>query len=319
MAETGHFVVLFLVLGIQHTLCANDLSLTAPHSAEGVKGDAVNLPCTYTPSDLYTETEVLWYFESQNIFHRIHSEDSVMLSKFQNRVVVSTKPGDVSLTLRKLTVFDRGAYICKVIWTSTNGERLIQEETITLNVQKERKHVAATEIAITEQPVANTDVLIVNKFRTTAISKGPTSTSSQVTYTTEPFNNMPGNSAAATGSTLSLYILLLIAGICALSIVILIIVFLVRQKRKHDNNYQLPTMNQLMAIYDGSPTFPVAGCQSNIAQTPLRMENDYHPEPCLNNGVGTFSGDYEAIQRSKEGEYELLITERPETGETPQL
>ncbi|XP_053554987.1 V-set and immunoglobulin domain-containing protein 4 isoform X3 [Bombina bombina] len=285
MAETGHFVVLFLVLGIQHTLCANDLSLTAPHSAEGVKGDAVNLPCTYTPSDLYTETEVLWYFESQNIFHRIHSEDSVMLSKFQNRVVVSTKPGDVSLTLRKLTVFDRGAYICKVIWTSTNGERLIQEETITLNVQKERKHVAATEIAITEQPVANTetsqdagvptvqkfrttksskmfstaqtststqvihttglvtttDVLIVNKFRTTAISKGPTSTSSQVTYTTEPFNNMPGNSAAATGSTLSLYILLLIAGICALSIVILIIVFLVRQKRKHDNNYQLPT------------------------------------------------------------------------------
>ncbi|OCT65678.1 hypothetical protein XELAEV_18041914mg [Xenopus laevis] len=98
MTALALFIVL-VFLGGKTALC--DLYLKVSHETQGVRGESVVIPCTYTPSACYTETRRLQ--------------------------VASTHPGDVSLTIRNLKTIERGNYKCVVTWKSSDGLTVIKE------------------------------------------------------------------------------------------------------------------------------------------------------------------------------------------------
>ncbi|KAM4662059.1 V-set and immunoglobulin domain-containing protein 4 isoform 2-T2 [Discoglossus pictus] len=491
--EMGRLLMLLLVLGARNSLCAADPSLTVPHTAEGFRGDSVVLPCTYKPSSRYEESEVLWYLSDKNIFHRIHSQDNIMLEAFRGRVVVASKPGDVSLTLSKLTTFDKGLYRCKVIWTPLrSGEKIIKDGIGTLNVLRVRPFVpkvdpttvnpdvatdppevpavitqaryvvtienpitikpdideettevpvihtrttqvppvptvrniitkgsnipagktepkASTQHTQTARPVSDISGLeafttdnsregrsltqedthwgttqvppvlnvrnIITKESNIPVGKTEPKASTQHTQTARPLSDTPGldafttdnilegrsltqedthwgnskpgattvqkirtkdssvktskesaqptQSTAAdsepqgigamlTGSGVPLYILLLLAAVCVLSVITLIIVLISRRKRKQDFTYHIATMSELSSRLDGAP--PAMANSQSFATVPLASQNSYQMEPGLECGALTFKNDcgYEALACGKEAEYELLVPERPD-------
>ncbi|NXW78666.1 VSIG4 protein, partial [Hirundo rustica] len=121
------------------------LDLSGVHQVTGTWMGSTTVPCTYVPSEGFTQQTLSWSVERDStistILRRDHSGDHIMLSKFRGRVSVpKNSPGDASLLIENLEMPDSGHYTCKVTWRSTNNTLITREVTTTVKVVK----VAAT-------------------------------------------------------------------------------------------------------------------------------------------------------------------------------
>ncbi|NXJ67309.1 VSIG4 protein, partial [Rostratula benghalensis] len=121
------------------------LDLSGVHQVEGTWMGSTTLPCTYTPSEGFTQQTLSWSVEkdysTSTIFRRDDSGDHVLLSRFRDRVSVpKDSPGNASLLIENLEIPDSGHYTCQVTWRSKNNSLTTREVTTTVKVVK----VAAT-------------------------------------------------------------------------------------------------------------------------------------------------------------------------------
>ncbi|NWZ67480.1 VSIG4 protein, partial [Acrocephalus arundinaceus] len=121
------------------------LDLSGVHQVTGMWMGSTTVPCTYVPSEGFTQQILSWSMErdssTSTIFRRDSSGDHILLSKFRGRVSVpKNSPGDASLLIEKLEMPDSGHYTCQVTWRSTDNSLIKKEVTTTVKVVK----VAAT-------------------------------------------------------------------------------------------------------------------------------------------------------------------------------
>uniref|UniRef100_A0A8C8AL29 Ig-like domain-containing protein n=1 Tax=Otus sunia TaxID=257818 RepID=A0A8C8AL29_9STRI len=100
----------------------------AQRSVKGTWMGSTTLPCTYEPSEGFTEQTLRWSVERDDstatIFRRDDSGDHVLLSRFRGRVSVPKhSPGNASLLIENLEIPDSGHYTCQVVWRSKNNTR----------------------------------------------------------------------------------------------------------------------------------------------------------------------------------------------------
>ncbi|NXL45115.1 VSIG4 protein, partial [Podilymbus podiceps] len=125
------------------------LDLSGDHQLNGTWMGSATLPCTYTPSEGFTQQTLSWRVErdysTSTIFRRDDSGDHILLSRFRDRVSVPKhSPGDASLLIENLEVPDSGHYTCQVTWRSKNNSLITKELATTVKVVK----VAATKPVI---------------------------------------------------------------------------------------------------------------------------------------------------------------------------
>ncbi|XP_012825080.2 V-set and immunoglobulin domain-containing protein 4 isoform X7 [Xenopus tropicalis] len=406
MASLALLIALVLCLGGRTALC--DLSLKVPHETQGVRGDSVVIPCTYTPSARYTEHEVHWYADDVKIISRFDSQSHILKADFEGRLkVADTRAGDVSLTIKNLRTIERADYRCEVIWKSSDGfvtkqgisklmvlrvrpatvrPATVRPATVRPATQKPEVNIGTSKIddmnratmGSTKKP--NVPAIItggratvqtttkkpemVNNINTvrpttkkpevnivTMNRVQPTTKKPKIVTVTRKVNNIdevtsrntafPTNRKSSTargghttgemgnsqksqipvlhspkdatetakldyiikGSGVPLYIILLIALVCALSICTLIIVFITRRNKNAYYSYNMPTMAQLAMRQEGSAPIAFGEYSSCACQTP-QTENDYHPCKQMP------ETEYEVMAAQASNEYELLIPER---------
>ncbi|XP_066038549.1 V-set and immunoglobulin domain-containing protein 4-like isoform X2 [Chamaea fasciata] len=137
MGEVGRIVV-FVMTFIS---CNALLDLSGVHQVTGTWMGSTTLPCTYVPSEGFTQQRLSWSLEQDSststIFQRDDSGDHIFLSKFRGRVSVPKNgPGDASLLIENLEMPDSGHYTCQVVWRSTDNSFITREVTTTLKVVK---------------------------------------------------------------------------------------------------------------------------------------------------------------------------------------
>ncbi|OWK60533.1 V-set and immunoglobulin domain-containing protein 4, partial [Lonchura striata] len=102
---------------------------------------SATLPCTYVPSEGFTQQTLRWSVERDSsiatVFRRDGSGDHILLSKFRGRVSVPKhSPGDASLLIQNLEMLDSGHYTCQITWRSTDNSLITKEVTTTVKVVK---------------------------------------------------------------------------------------------------------------------------------------------------------------------------------------
>ncbi|KAM6061182.1 V-set and immunoglobulin domain-containing protein 4-like isoform 2-T3 [Chlamydotis macqueenii] len=125
------------------------LDLSGVYQVKGTWMGSTTLPCTYTPSEGFTQHTLIWSMErdyhTSTVFRRDDSGDHVLLSQFRDRVSVPKHSlGNASLLIENLEIPDSGHYTCQVIWRSKNNSLITKEVTTTVKVVK----VAATKPVI---------------------------------------------------------------------------------------------------------------------------------------------------------------------------
>uniref|UniRef100_A0A803KEV2 Ig-like domain-containing protein n=1 Tax=Xenopus tropicalis TaxID=8364 RepID=A0A803KEV2_XENTR len=384
MASLALLIALVLCLGGRTALC--DLSLKVPHETQGVRGDSVVIPCTYTPSARYTEHEVHWYADDVKIISRFDSQSHILKADFEGRLkVADTRAGDVSLTIKNLRTIERADYRCEVIWKSSDGfvtkqgisklmvlrvrpatvrPATVRPATVRPATQKPEVNIGTSKIddmnratmgstkkpnvpaiitggratvqtttkkpemvnnintvrPTTKKPEVN--IVTMNRVtsRNTAFPTNRKSSTARGGHTTGEMGNSqksqipvlhsPKDATETAkldyiikGSGVPLYIILLIALVCALSICTLIIVFITRRNKNAYYSYNMPTMAQLAMRQEGSAPIAFGEYSSCACQTP-QTENDYHPCKQMP------ETEYEVMAAQASNEYELLIPER---------
>nr|XP_030128359.3 V-set and immunoglobulin domain-containing protein 4 [Taeniopygia guttata] len=136
------WIVVFVMTFIS---CNALLDLSSVHQVTGTWMGSATVPCTYVPSEGFTQQTLRWSIERDSsiatIFQRDSSGDHILLSKFRGRVSVPKhNPGDASLLIQNLEMLDSGHYTCQIIWRSTDNSLVTKEVTTTVKVVK----VAAT-------------------------------------------------------------------------------------------------------------------------------------------------------------------------------
>ncbi|XP_062496032.1 V-set and immunoglobulin domain-containing protein 4-like isoform X4 [Pezoporus occidentalis] len=137
--------VQIVVFVMAFVTCNALLDLTGVHQVQGTWMGSVTLPCTYMPSDGFTQQTLIWSMErdhsTSTIFRRDYSGDHILLSQFRNRVSVPKhSPGNASLLIENLEIPDSGHYTCQVTWRTKNNSVITREMTTAVKVVK----VAAT-------------------------------------------------------------------------------------------------------------------------------------------------------------------------------
>ncbi|NXF92136.1 VSIG4 protein, partial [Eubucco bourcierii] len=99
------------------------------------------LPCTYVPSEGFTQQTLSWSLErdysSSTIFRRDSSGDHILLAGFRGRVSVpKDSPGNASLLIESLEITDSGHYTCQITWMSEDNSLVKKEVTTTVKVLK---------------------------------------------------------------------------------------------------------------------------------------------------------------------------------------
>ncbi|NXF32158.1 VSIG4 protein, partial [Nyctibius bracteatus] len=117
------------------------LELSGVHEVKGTWMGSTTVPCTYMPSEGFTQQTLTWSMErdysTSTIFRRDDSGDHVLLSQFRDRVSVPKQSsGNISLLIEKLEIPDSGHYTCRVIWKSTNNSLITKEVTTAVKVVK---------------------------------------------------------------------------------------------------------------------------------------------------------------------------------------
>ncbi|XP_008933745.1 PREDICTED: V-set and immunoglobulin domain-containing protein 4, partial [Merops nubicus] len=134
------FLVIFLIICIRKPK-DSFLDLSGVHQIKGTWKGSITLPCTYTPSEGFTQHVLSWSMErdggSSTIFRRDGSGDHVLLSRFRERVSVPEhSSGNASLLIENLEIPDSGHYTCKITWRSKNNSLITKEVTTTVKVVK---------------------------------------------------------------------------------------------------------------------------------------------------------------------------------------
>ncbi|NXX80073.1 VSIG4 protein, partial [Urocolius indicus] len=145
------------------------LDLSGNHEVKGMWRGSTTLPCTYKPSEGFTQQMLIWSLErdhsTSTIFRRDDFGDHVLLSRFRGRVSVPKhSPGDASLLIENLEMPDSGYYTCQVIWRSENNSLITQEVTTTVTVIKvpvTKPVVRAGELGLTVPAGASTSLTCV--------------------------------------------------------------------------------------------------------------------------------------------------------------
>ncbi|XP_072286615.1 V-set and immunoglobulin domain-containing protein 4 isoform X2 [Pyxicephalus adspersus] len=158
----GHsrwLLVFILVCGFRNGLC--DISLTMEKKVTGYKGESVVIPCTYTASGNVEVVKIEWEFKngpkSELVIYRTESEDHISLIKYRNRAAISKSPtGDVSLTLKKLDISDRGNFHCKVTRKDSSGKVITKEDFSVLTILRTRPPTKKPEVTTEETEVTTT-------------------------------------------------------------------------------------------------------------------------------------------------------------------
>ncbi|KAG8554097.1 hypothetical protein GDO81_003659 [Engystomops pustulosus] len=260
-----------------------DLSLNMKETMTGVRSQSVVIPCKYTAPKDYSEHKVEWSLDSEVIIHRVESEDHIPLTKFRERVEISKAPDDVSLTMRKLSVTDKGNIKCKVTWKKKDGTLVSNEDITVLKVVRVRPTTEKpqSDIIITTPPEHQTKIsesddgshistaTTMETIKSTAIVNFHESTTLISMYTTELFFNN-AEIAHNKGWGISFYTLLIII-MCVLCIMTVVIVLIINKKKRKGYTYQLATMNQLLALED-------AENRGQSCTNDTRASNNY--EPC---------------------------------------
>ncbi|XP_054244816.1 uncharacterized protein LOC128972735 [Indicator indicator] len=130
-----------LLSSLKLLLPAAILDLSGIHEVRGTWMGSTTLPCTYMPSEGFTQQTLSWSLErdysSSTIFRRDSSGDHVLLSRFRDRVSVpKDSPGNASLLIQSLEIPDSGHYTCRVTWRSENNSLVTKEVTTTVKVVK---------------------------------------------------------------------------------------------------------------------------------------------------------------------------------------
>ncbi|XP_056395896.1 V-set and immunoglobulin domain-containing protein 4 isoform X11 [Hyla sarda] len=328
----GHIKWLFAL-----TICFSgknafcEISLNMEDSVIGVRGFFVKIPCTYNPFKGYEEVKVEWSLPSQVIIHRMESQDHIPLVNFRERVKISNSPGDVSLTIMKLSMSDRGNIKCKVTWKKNDGTLTFKEDVTVLKVLRVKPATETpkentitttheeleTTKPTTENPKGNiittthkeletknshlddefrdSTVSPMERAEPTTIKECHESTTVIAFYNTNIFyTNVP--IPQKEGFRIPLIILIAII-ICVLSIIAVVIVLVIKHRKTKGYKYELSTMNQLSALEGAGHR-----CQANTDET--RVTNTY--EPCNPPPVL----EYEGILATFSNEYESLVVER---------
>uniref|UniRef100_A0A8C3QAF7 Uncharacterized protein n=1 Tax=Geospiza parvula TaxID=87175 RepID=A0A8C3QAF7_GEOPR len=102
---------------------------------------STTLPCTYVPTEDFTQQTLSWSVEqgssTSTIFRRDDSGDHILLSQFRGRVSVPKhSPGDASLLIQNLEMPDSGHYTCQIIWRSRDNSLITREVTTIVKVVK---------------------------------------------------------------------------------------------------------------------------------------------------------------------------------------
>ncbi|KAG8554098.1 hypothetical protein GDO81_003659 [Engystomops pustulosus] len=224
-----------------------DLSLNMKETMTGVRSQSVVIPCKYTAPKDYSEHKVEWSLDSEVIIHRVESEDHIPLTKFRERVEISKAPDDVSLTMRKLSVTDKGNIKCKVTWKKKDGTLVSNEDITVLKVVRVRPTTEKpqSDIIITTPPEHQTKIsesddgshistaTTMETIKSTAIVNFHESTTLISMYTTELFFNN-AEIAHNKGWGISFYTLLIII-MCVLCIMTVVIVLIINKKKRKGN------------------------------------------------------------------------------------
>lgn len=117
------------------------LDLSGVHQVTGTWMGSTTVPCTYVPSEGFTQQTLSWSVERDSsistIFRRDDSGDHILLSKFRGRVSIPKQsPGNASLLIENLEMPDSGHYTCQIIWRSTDNSLITREVTTTVKVVK---------------------------------------------------------------------------------------------------------------------------------------------------------------------------------------
>ncbi|XP_030823751.1 V-set and immunoglobulin domain-containing protein 4-like [Camarhynchus parvulus] len=141
MGKVG-WIVVFVMTFIS---CNAFLDLSSVHQVTGTWMASTTLPCTYVPTEDFTQQTLSWSVEqgssTSTIFRRDDSGDHILLSQFRGRVSVPKhSPGDASLLIQNLEMPDSGHYTCQIIWRSRDNSLITREVTTIVKVVK----VAAT-------------------------------------------------------------------------------------------------------------------------------------------------------------------------------
>ncbi|NWT63336.1 VSIG4 protein, partial [Erythrocercus mccallii] len=142
------------------------LDLSGVHQITGTWMGSTTVPCTYVPSEGFTQQTLSWSVErdssTSTIFRRDDSGDHILLSKFRGRVSVpKNSPGDASLLIENLEMPDSGHYTCQVIWRSTDDSLITREVTTTVKVVKAaatKPIIRAGELGLTVPAGASTSL-----------------------------------------------------------------------------------------------------------------------------------------------------------------
>ncbi|XP_006169199.1 V-set and immunoglobulin domain-containing protein 4 [Tupaia chinensis] len=115
--------------------------LEAPENIIGPWKGNVNIPCTYSPLQGYTQVSMRWLIQRGldlvTIFLRDSSGDHIQQAKYRGRLHVGHEvSGDVSLQLNTLEMDDRSHYTCEVTWQTPDGNQVMKDKIIELRVQK---------------------------------------------------------------------------------------------------------------------------------------------------------------------------------------
>ncbi|NXP06621.1 VSIG4 protein, partial [Thinocorus orbignyianus] len=145
------------------------LDLSGVHQVNGTWMGSMTLPCTYTPSEDFTQQTLSWSVEKDHststIFRRDNSGDHILLSRFRGRVSIPKhSPGDASLLIENLEIPDSGHYTCQVIWRSENNSLITRELTTMVKVVKvavTKPIIRAGELGLTVPVGARTNLTCV--------------------------------------------------------------------------------------------------------------------------------------------------------------
>ncbi|KAM9274113.1 V-set and immunoglobulin domain-containing protein 4 [Morus bassanus] len=162
-------VVWIVVFVMAFISCNALLDLSGVHEVKGTWMGSTTLPCTYMPSDDFTQQTLIWSMErdysTSTIFRRDNAGDHILLSQFRDRVSVPKQsPGDASLLIENLEIPDSGHYTCQVIWRSKNNSLIKREVTTTVKVVKvaaTKPIIRASELGLTFPAGARTSLTCV--------------------------------------------------------------------------------------------------------------------------------------------------------------
>ncbi|XP_042526842.1 V-set and immunoglobulin domain-containing protein 4 isoform X2 [Dipodomys spectabilis] len=283
--------------------------LEAPERVTGPwKGD-VSIPCTYGPLEGYTQVLVKWlvqrHLDTVTIFLRDSTGDHIQQAKYRGRLHIRHGiPGDVSLQLDTVEMDDRSHYMCEVTWQTPDGNKVVRDKIIELQVQKHSSNLpeTKTETSTTTQSSMEATTWEVATEVTPSLDR-----------TTE-VNRHFGETVAELGRGLPMFSIILIILLCCMVVFTMAYILLCRKTSQQEHVYEVTRMHPREAS-DPEETMRVSvyttGCSSNEPYSQA-LSNEYSDDPCLGHDcriIAQINGDYARLLHTVPPDYEVLATQ----------